>query len=86
MDISIERQHMLDALHAGVCVVEFVKKDNTIRKMRCTLQRDSVEAVGWTNSTSRTKTPNANQISVIDLEKNEWRSFLVDSVISFNKE
>ena len=73
---------MLDALRGGICLVEFEKKDGTIREMKCTLNQNIIpmakmpkEGVAYSESTIRVYEP------VID----EWRSFRVDSVKKFER-
>ena len=76
------RVEMLDALRGGICLVEFEKKDGTIREMKCTLNQNIIpmakmpkEGVAYSESTIRVYEP------VID----EWRSFRVDSVKKFER-
>jgi hypothetical protein len=78
----MSRNEMLDALRGGICLVEFEKKDGTIREMRCTLNQNIIpmakmpkEGVAYSESTIRVYEP------VID----EWRSFRVDSVKKFER-
>ena len=72
-------------LFKSIVNVDFIKKDGTQRKLRCTLrpdllppQTDLEEAVS--------KTPSATSLAVWDLENEGWRSFRYDSVIGFNVE
>lgn len=76
------RNEMLDALRNGICLVEFEKKDGTLREMRCTLNQFIIPkakmpngGVAYNESTIRVYEP------VID----EWRSFRVDSVKKFER-
>lgn len=78
----MSRNEMLDALRGGICLVEFEKKDGTIREMKCTLNQNIIpmakmpkEGVAYSESTIRVYEP------VID----EWRSFRVDSVKKFER-
>ena len=66
-------------LFRNIMNVDFIKKDGTQRKMRCTLrpdllppQTDLEEAVS--------KTPSATSLAVWDLENEGWRSFRWDSL------
>lgn len=76
------RNEMLDALRQGICLVEFEKKDGTIREMRCTLNQFLIpkaqmpeKGVAYAESTIRVYEP-----------VNEgWRSFRVDSVKKFER-
>lgn len=71
-----------ETLRNHVCKVEFEKLDRSIRTMICTLRADKVAEMP-PSATRRARTPNPNQLSVVDVEKGEWRSFRIDSVISF---
>jgi hypothetical protein len=71
-----------ETLRNHVCKVEFEKLDRSIRTMICTLRADKVAEMP-PSATGCARTPNPNQISVVDVEKGEWRSFRIDSVISF---
>lgn len=66
-------------LRDGPTKVVFTKKDGTIREMICTLkaqilQENDVHLVG------AKRAANENIVAVYDLEKNDWRSFRIDSV------
>lgn len=76
------RFEMLDDLRAGICLVEFEKKDGTAREMRCTLNQLIIPknkmpetGVKYSESTIRVYEP------LIE----EWRSFRVDSVKTFKR-
>lgn len=68
-------------LRNNICVVEFTKKDGTNRSMICTLKQDKLPA---SSATSRTVTVPDHQVRVFDIQKQDWRSFNVDTVVSFN--
>lgn len=64
-------------LRKGVCRVEFVKKDGTIRVMLCTLEESKLPpSVGSGRVSPETTLP------VFDIEADGWRSFIVANVIS----
>lgn len=77
---------MMASLHLGPCEVVF-KKQSTgeERKMLCTLQESFIPQATKTDALSQTKvrTLNKEVIAAWDIEKEGWRSFRVDSVISF---
>ena len=56
--------------------INFIKKDGTERKMKCTLKSD--EVIPYEKKTERK--PNPDTCFVFDVEKQEWRSFRYDSV------
>jgi len=62
----------------GEVFVSFIKKDGTLREMRCTLNEEIVPKYEKTTETVRKK--NDEVMAVFDLDKNEWRSFRFDSV------
>ena len=73
----MNRQEIIDLLQNNTCLVTFKKKDETERRMLCTLQPNVIPIV---KGTGVKKTDDV--ISVFDIEKEDWRSFRVDSVIS----
>lgn len=73
----MNRQEIIDLLQDKTCLVTFKKKDETERRMLCTLQPNVIPIV---KGTGVKKTDDV--ISVFDIEKEDWRSFRVDSVIS----
>ena len=81
--MSSERTLIVRQLQAGTCKVKFTKKNGEVRLMRATLNsseipqdkqpKPSADSVGATNP---------SLIKAFDVEKQAWRSFYVDSVIS----
>ena len=69
-------------LRNGICEMTFTKKDGTLRSMKCTLAEWLVPQVETKNPTPRVIAENDNLVKVYDLEKQGWRSFNIDSVIS----
>jgi hypothetical protein len=78
--IMFTRDNIEEALRANVAEVRFTKSDGTERIMKCTLREDLV--VRHVKKTDRVKEVNLDIVPVFDVEKNEWRSFRVDSVKS----
>jgi hypothetical protein len=76
----------LDDLHNYVCAVKFTKKDGSIRDMLCTLREDRLPAQTDIEENIQKKKPNADVVSVWDIENEGWRSFRKDSVTSFKKQ
>lgn len=79
----MNREVMIENLHRGVCQVLFEKKDGSMRTMNCTLNPDRLPSRQVLTEVSPTP-PNPDTIRVFDTDLNEWRSFRVDSVRSFN--
>ena len=67
-------------LAMGDMFINFIKKDGSVREMHCTL-KDVPEYERVTEQTSPRKT-NDDVMAVFDLEKEEWRSFRIDSIKS----
>lgn len=76
------KNNIMEFLKANVAEVRFTKSDGTERVMKCTLKEDLV--VAYNKKTDRTKEANNDIVPVFDVEKNEWRSFRVDSVQSIS--
>lgn len=67
------------ALHTTGMIVKFLKKDGTIRVMRCTTNLKNIPEEKHPKGTG---TPSSNTVKkVFDMDKMEWRSFRVDSLI-----
>ena len=77
----VDRTKLQQLLELNICKVSFTKQDGTVRDMVCTL-KDSI-IVPHEKKTDRVKTENNNIMAVWDAEKNAWRSFKIDSIISF---
>ena len=82
------KQAYIDALQFGIGVVTFTKKDGTERAMASTLSDH------YMPTTEKRVAPNGEALSpkvkenpdvlkVFDIEAEAWRSFRLDSVISF---
>ena len=62
--------------------VVFTKKDGTIRTMICTTNMNIIPSEKHPTGNGIQNEINQNIKKVYDLEKNDWRSFRIDSVIS----
>ena len=73
------KDEMLTELRQRICHVRFKKADGTERDLVCTLNNipEDLKPLGTGSNGPE------DQIRVLDTEINEWRSFKVDSVISF---
>ena len=69
------------ALSEGIVRLSFKKKDGTIREMRATTMPDIVQPLIKPNAAHRTQNPDV--CAVVDVEKNEFRSFRWNSIISW---
>ncbi len=66
-----------EKMRSGVVLVTFKKVDGSLRTMECTLAEYLLPATAGAG-----KTPNEDVVVVFDIEKESWRSFRKDSVIS----
>jgi len=69
-------------LKEQICTVVFEKKDKTHRQMRCTLMTSYLNQHDLQPTGGGHSYP-VEQIRVVDVDKNEWRSFKLDSVLFF---
>jgi WYL_2, Sm-like SH3 beta-barrel fold len=79
------KEDLIKLLKEKVVTVKFKKKDDSIRKMVCTLSEDYLpdpEDV-VEGQEKKKKKENPNTLPVWDLEKLAWRSFRVDSVVEY---
>ena len=81
MEIAVNRSEMIQELHDRNCKVIFRKVDGTERTMICTLNEGAID--NGDVAKREVKSRNDNVIAVWDVENKGWRSFRVDSVISF---
>ena len=81
--MNLSRSTLNHMLHSGIVNVKFTKTDGSERDMRCTLVDNMVKT--HEKKTDREKKINENIISVWDVDKEGWRSFRYDSIISINK-
>ena len=81
--IEISKSTMFHMLESGIVNVKFTKTDGTEREMKCTLMEHVIKP--HEKKTDREKKPNDSVISVWDVDKEGWRSFRFDSIISINK-
>ena len=81
----ITKDELVKLLKEKVITVKFKKKDDSIRKMICTLSEEYLPEPEniIEGQEKRTKKDNPNTIPVWDLEKLGWRSFRVDSVVEY---
>jgi hypothetical protein len=80
------REEMLEQLNKRECRVIFKKATGEERDMICTLQKDSIPAATQADPLSQTKIRSISEevIPVWDVKAQGWRSFRIDSVISFS--
>lgn len=81
----ISKEELIKLLKQKVVTVKFKKKDDSIRKMVCTLSEDYLPEPDEVieGQVKKKKKENPNTLPVWDLEKLAWRSFRVDSVVEY---
>ena len=80
---SNERIELLAALKKGTVTVTFQKvNSDEIRVMPCTLNKKVLEANG-VSPTIEHVSSDSSQIPVWSLDKNAWRSFIMDTVLGW---
>lgn len=72
----------LNVLSTHIVQVMFKKQDGTERVMNCTLRPDLV--VPYEKKSDKVKKPNLDIVPVWDLDKSEWRSFKISSLVYIN--
>ena len=82
----MNRTEMMKELQDRDCRVIFKKTNGEERDMVCTLREDAIPAASKADPLSQKKVRSVNEevIPVWDVNKQAWRSFRVDSVISFS--
>jgi len=86
----MNKKELKEILSENIWTVLFTKKsDGSIRNMRCTLipeylpEKEQQEEGKYLHLPARKENPNV--IAVWDLDKNGWRSFAIDTLISIEK-
>lgn len=76
------KEDVLQKLRTGEATVRFTKVDGTERTMRCTLSEGSIPADKQPKNKEAGSTA-GSALRVFDLDIGEWRSFRLESVISY---
>lgn len=77
------KDNVLQKLRTGETIVRFTKVDGSERTMRCTLQEEKIPTSKRPKQTEASSSVTGSAIRAFDLDIGEWRSFRVDSIISF---
>jgi predicted transcriptional regulator len=75
-------EYLKEELHSKELEIKFFKKDGSLRIMRCTRDFNRIDEEHHPKNTMK---ENEDSIRVFDLDKNAWRSFRLNSVISFGE-
>lgn len=84
--MEITKEELKTLLTENVLSILFKKADGTQRAMVCTLNADHLPIVEKKkeDEVKKVKTPSETNVVVWDIEKNAWRSFRFDSIISYS--
>lgn len=82
-ETSWRNEFLKSELFKNIVTVDFIKKDGTQRKLRCTLMPSELP---HKEDTLKPVHSNPDVLAVWDLENEGWRSFRYDSVIGFTLE
>jgi hypothetical protein len=74
---------IITAIRNGLVKVTFLKKDGSLRIMKCTLDMESIPAEHHPKNQSNQQTESDQCIRVYEPDEDGWRSFLFDSVQSY---
>jgi hypothetical protein len=79
------KEDLIKLLKSKVVTIKFRKKDDSVRKMICTLSEEYLPEPEniIEGQEKKKKKENPNTLPVWDLEKLAWRSFRVDSVVEY---
>jgi hypothetical protein len=84
--MTYTKEHVLSLLKDNVCNVSFTKRDGTKRDMVCTLKPNMLPLRKTEPKDSGSANPKPeNVIVVFDLDKDAWRSFDIETVLSINE-
>lgn len=77
---------MLESLRSSICEVSFTKKNGENRVMLCTLQMNEIPEESRPKSDGNIKEDRSalTSLRVFDVNKQAWRSFIVDNVYNFS--
>lgn len=76
------RENMIEKLRESICNVEFTKVNGDTRIMKCTLL---AEAIPEDQRPRISAEYSPEVIRAFDINKQEWRSFKVDNVVTFTQ-
>lgn len=83
--MNFSREELVEVLSRAKVELIFIKIDGTERLMNCTLNKEIAGEDHFNNIKNKdsTKLPNPDTITCVDLDKNAWRSYRIESIKSF---
>ena len=79
MELDMNKQQIVDLLANTTADILYKKKDGTERIIKSTLQESVVPKTTGTNASAQKDT----HVNVFDIEKQQWRSLIIDNIINF---
>lgn len=79
-EFDMSRDELKTRLKDVVATITFTKKDGTLRQMKGTLKPSYLPLMEENSEKKRKDNPDV--LPVWDIEKNEWRSFRINSIKS----
>jgi len=74
------KENLGELLRNNIVTITFTKVDGTERTMKCTLLGEYVPNAATNGRVLLNESTNVQNISVWDVEANDWRSFRINSV------
>lgn len=84
MTTNYDKESLKQHLKEGVHTVVFQKKDGTERTMKCTLDPNRLVPQTEKIAVSKVRVENPDVLAVWDIDKQSWRSFRIDSIVTFD--
>ena len=82
--MTTDLEMLKTVLKESVCTVKFTKLDETVRDMVCTQNLELIPVDKYQKQSALPTPKSDSATRVFDLEKQEWRSFRNDSLISWS--
>jgi len=86
--VPFERKEVVEVLEKYTALVKFKKLNGDMRSMECTLVKDMIPPATKEDTMSQKKVRNLNEevLAVWDVEKEGWRSFRLENIVSIEYE
>ena len=82
--LPFKREEVIELLEKYTALVKFKKLNGEMREMNCTLVKDIIPSATKSDQLSQKKIRNLNEevLAVWDIEKEGWRSFRIENIVS----
>lgn len=87
-EVTYSKEELEKMLSTGISKIVFTKLDGTVREMVCTRDTTVMPAdmIPSTGKAPLNRVKSATTISVYDINEDGWRSFIVENLISIDRE